>query len=120
MLWIQPELSATPSLRVCRPFLDFVGIGVEFVRQYYTLLVECPEELSRFYAPNSTFVHDGVEAYGLVVLRKMAANSFIGDQGCAGIAWRGVAPRESHHQRGEGSGALQQQRSRAGTFSFSE
>lgn len=39
-------------------------IGQEFVRQYYTILHEVPEELHRFYSHDSRFVHGGVDRPG--------------------------------------------------------
>jgi len=39
-------------------------IGQEFVRQYYTILHEVPEELHRFYSHDSCFVHGGVDRPG--------------------------------------------------------
>ncbi|GMR41759.1 hypothetical protein PMAYCL1PPCAC_11954, partial [Pristionchus mayeri] len=39
-------------------------IGREFVRQYYTLLSERPQDVHRFYSHESVFIHGGVEAIG--------------------------------------------------------
>lgn len=39
-------------------------IGQEFVRQYYTILHEVPEQLHRFYSHDSCFVHGGVDRPG--------------------------------------------------------
>jgi len=39
-------------------------IGQEFVRQYYTILHEVPEQLHRFYSHDSCFVHGGVDKPG--------------------------------------------------------
>lgn len=39
-------------------------IGQEFVRQYYTILHEVPEQLHRFYSHDSCFVHGGVDQPG--------------------------------------------------------
>lgn len=39
-------------------------IGQEFVRQYYTILHEVPDQLHRFYSHDSCFVHGGVDKPG--------------------------------------------------------
>ncbi|XP_064632459.1 ras GTPase-activating protein-binding protein 1-like isoform X2 [Lineus longissimus] len=39
-------------------------VGREFVRQYYTLLHEAPQQLHRFYSNSSCFIHGGVEKPG--------------------------------------------------------
>uniref|UniRef100_T1IUM5 Ras GTPase-activating protein-binding protein 2 n=1 Tax=Strigamia maritima TaxID=126957 RepID=T1IUM5_STRMM len=39
-------------------------VGHEFVRQYYTMLNEEPQQLHRFYNSNSSFVHGGIDQPG--------------------------------------------------------
>jgi len=40
------------------------SVGREFVRQYYTVLNACPENLHRFYSTDSSFVHGGLDQPG--------------------------------------------------------
>ncbi|XP_058505448.1 ras GTPase-activating protein-binding protein 1-like [Solea solea] len=39
-------------------------VGLEFVRQYYTLLNQAPDYLHRFYVQNSSYVHGGLDSNG--------------------------------------------------------
>lgn len=55
---VSPSISPTPTGGPVSSNSNVYLIGLEFVRQYYTVLHQGPLYLHRFYSEQSTFVHD--------------------------------------------------------------
>lgn len=55
----------------------FLEIGREFVRQYYTMLSERPQDVFRFYSHESYFAHDTDQPVQGQQVRKYPIRSMI-------------------------------------------